>query len=560
MRRERKPFSLKWGLTAVIAACWVIPIVTIVIVAGVLLNRNYEQSLRESITASVGHAMEQTTLQLDNAMEASKAVSYNGDIREAYRAYQQSGDRQTLYNRVYAYFSQNFSRDANFKAVFLTFNDHPDMLYYYADSFRANTFRLSQHFRTGVQPQVEETLEAVDTGIYFLEDSGELYMTRNLLDAAFQPYAQLTLLCDTDTLFQSLAALSVNAQVEASLDDVSFRLSELPDAGADRLLLSDYSTDFGGHTLSVTVTAPELRLWGAMPELRWAVALVLLLGTPLVGAVILLFYRLVTRPVETLANAAARVAGGERGYCIEERAGSLEFQKLYRDFNDMSLQLKWRFEQLYREQQALQEARIKALQSQINPHFLNNTLEIISWEARLAENERVCAMTEALATMLDAALDRNGNGMASLRQELGYVDAYLYIISQRLGPALLVTKDVDEALLDIVIPRLILQPIVENAVEHDLTPRRGGHLAVRARQEGGLLRLEVEHDGQITAGERAQIDALLSGEPGGNGAGKVGLRNVRERLRLLYGERASLTIEQATADSILAAISLPLGG
>ncbi len=558
MRRERKPFSLKWGLTAVMVACWVIPIVTIVIVAGVLLNRNYEQSLRESITASVDHAMAQTMLQLEGAMESSKAVSYNGEIRDAYRAYQQSGDRQALYSRVYAYFSQNFSRDANFKAVFLTFNDHPDMLYYYADSFRANTYRLSQHFRTDVQPLVEEKLGAVDTGIYFLADGGELYMTRNLLDAAFQPYAQLTLLCDTDTLFQPLAALAVSAQVETALDDVSFQFSELPDSGADRLLLSDYTADFGGHTLSVTVTAPELRLWGAMPELRWAVALVLLLGTPLVGAVILLFYRYVTRPVETLADAAARVAGGERGYCIEERAGSLEFQKLYRDFNDMSLQLEWRFEQLYREQQALQEARIKALQSQINPHFLNNTLEIISWEARLAENERVCAMTEALATMLDAALDRDGNGMASLRQELGYVDAYLYIISQRLGPALLVTKDVDEALLGIVIPRLILQPIVENAVEHDLTPRRGGHLAVRVRRESDSLRLEVEHDGQITSEERAQIDELLSGAPDGNAAGKVGLRNVRERLSLLYGERAALTIEQASADSILAVISLPL--
>jgi len=226
--------------------------------------------------------MSQTTLRLESAMESSKAVSYNGDIRDAYRAYQQSGDRQTLYSRVYAYFSQNFSRDANFKAVFLTFNDHADMLYYYADSFRANTYRLSQHFRTDVQPQVETTLDAVDTGIYFLKDGSELYMTRNLLDAAFHPYAQLTLLCDTDTLFQPLAALAVSAQVEAALDNVPFQLSELPDAGADRLLLSDYSADFGGHTLSVTVTAPELRLWGAMPELRWAVALVLLLGYLLV--------------------------------------------------------------------------------------------------------------------------------------------------------------------------------------------------------------------------------------------------------------------------------------
>ena len=229
MGKERKPFSLKWGLTAVMAACWVIPIVTIVIVAGVLLNRNYEQSLCESITASVGHAMEQTTLQLDNAMEASKAVSYNGEIREAYRAYQQSGDRQALYNRVYAYFSQNFSRDTNFKAVFLTFNDHPDMLYYYADSFRANTYRLSQHFRADVQPQVEETLEAVDTGIFFLEDDGELYMTRNLLDASFHPYAQEAIRLGVtrfllkpskmDEIHEALGAMKANLDRRARQDE-----------------------------------------------------------------------------------------------------------------------------------------------------------------------------------------------------------------------------------------------------------------------------------------------------------------------------------------------------
>ena len=83
---------------------------------------------------------------------------------------------------------------------------------------------------------------------------------------------------------------------------------------------------------------------------------------------------------------------------------------------------------------------------------------------------------------------------------------------------------------------------------------------MRVRREGDDLRLEVEHDGQITPDERAQIDALLGDASDGNAAGKVGLRNVRERLGLLYGERASLTIEQASADSILALISLPLDG
>lgn len=561
MRRShapKRPISLKWGLMTVMVACWVIPIVTIVLVAGMLLNRSYERSLRESVSANVDHAMEQTVLRLSGAIEASKAVSYNGEVRDAYRAYRQSGDRQELYNRVMSYFSQAFSRDADFKAVFLTFDDHPD-IYYYADSYRANSYRRLQHYRTQVLPKVEELLETVDTGIYFMEDEGELYMARSLMTASFEPYAGLTLLCDTDTLFQPFTAISPDAQVDVTLDGLTFRMSEqTADAGADEhVLLTDYASEFSGHTLSVTVTAVEPDLWGAMPGLKWAVLLVLLLGMPLVGGIVLLFYHFVTLPVETLVDAAARVEGGQRGYLIEDTPGSTEFQKLYSHFNSMSLELQRQFERLYREQQALQQARIKALQSQINPHFLNNTLEIISWEARLAENDRVCAMTEALATMMDAALDRDGRGMAALRQELGYVDAYLYIISQRLGPALHIHKDVDETLLDTVIPRLILQPVVENAVEHDLTPRRGGELTLRVRRSGQRLLMEVAHDGAISPEDRVRIDALLCGAPD-SGEGKVGLRNVRERLELLYGERAALTVEQEGEGSILVCISLPL--
>ena len=82
---------------------------------------------------------------------------------------------------------------------------------------------------------------------------------------------------------------------------------------------------------------------------------------------------------------------------------------------------------------AAQRAQIKALQSQINPHFLNNTLEIINWEARIEGNDRVSAMIEALSTMLNAALDRDGRTQIPLKEELGYVEAYLYIIRERLG-------------------------------------------------------------------------------------------------------------------------------
>ena len=101
------------------------------------------------------------------------------------------------------------------------------------------------------------------------------------------------------------------------------------------------------------------------------------------------------------------------------------------NFNTMSLKLKDQFEKIYVEEIALRDANIHALQSQINPHFLNNTLEIINWEARMDGNEQVSKMIEALSTMLGATLNREKRDQISLKEELEYVDAYLYIIECR---------------------------------------------------------------------------------------------------------------------------------
>ena len=177
-----------------------------------------------------------------------------------------------------------------------------------------------------------------------------------------------------------------------------------------------------------------------------------------------------------LTRASRYVQSGERGYQITKESPNLEFQKLYQDFNVMSTELKNQFDRSYLEQQATQKAQIKALQSQINPHFLNNTLEVINWEARIAGNEQVSEMIEALSTMLSAALDRKGRTQIPLEEELGYVDAYLRIIQWRIGDKFHVHKDIAEDVLSLAVPRLILQPIAENAVEHDITQNRGGNL------------------------------------------------------------------------------------
>ena len=295
--------------------------------------------------------------------------------------------------------------------------------------------------------------------------------------------------------------------------------------------------------------------------LRWAIAGVAGLVIPLLGLIVWLFRRHLSRPIEVMTAAAAHVQAGERGYQITETAPSQEFTLLYNHFNAMSAELESQFDRSYQEQQALQQAKIKALQSQINPHFLNNTLEIINWEARLADNARVCSMIEALSTMLNAAIARDGRSTATLAEELKYADAYLYITQERLGERLTVTREIDPGLLGWKVMLLMLQPIIENAVEHDLS-RSGGELCLRAfsRPGGGGERLwvEVEHDGTIPPRDWENIRRSLDPRGAPEGAGSsVGIRNVNQRLRLLYGEDYRFEMTEPRPGRILTRLEIP---
>jgi two-component system sensor histidine kinase YesM len=261
-----------------------------------------------------------------------------------------------------------------------------------------------------------------------------------------------------------------------------------------------------------------------------------------------------------MGTAAEEIQNGELGYQITEKPKSHELNYLVENLNSMSKNTKEQFERSYNEQVALQNERIKALQSQINPHFLNNTLEIINWEARIADNQQVSSMIEALGTMLSAAMLRSGKTKASLREELEVVDAYLYIISVRMGSGLVVKKVIDESLLDIIVPCMILQPVVENAVEHGITPRQKGELKICINMQDNLLVMEIENNGTFSEENKSNIDRLLSWNGDDEDvirSAEVGIRNVNYRLKLLYGSDAGLSIYRTPNDTTMAKIVLP---
>ena len=143
--------------------------------------------------------------------------------------------------------------------------------------------------------------------------------------------------------------------------------------------------------------------------------------------------------------------------------------------------LKYQFDHIYEEELALEDARIMALQSHINPHFMNNTLEIINWEARLAGNDKVSEMISSLGTLLDAALDRKKQPEVPLKEELTYVKAYLFIMKERFGKRLEVTLEIPEELYQEKVPRLILQPVIENAIAHGVQVQGTGKVRITGK-------------------------------------------------------------------------------
>ena len=187
----------------------------------------------------------------------------------------------------------------------------------------------------------------------------------------------------------------------------------------------------------------------------------------------------------------------------------------------------------------LMEARFDALQRQINPHFLFNTLNSIASLIR-SKPELARTMIVKLANILRVLL-KDRDAFVSLSDELAFTDDYLDIEVVRFGEKLRVVKEIAEDTLDVVVPSMLLQPLIENSIKHGLEPRiSGGTVTLRSRLEGARLIVEIEDDGVGMEPGRvrpAPVSGLVRESSG------IGMKNVRERMEVLYGEGAQVEVE-----------------
>ena len=262
----------------------------------------------------------------------------------------------------------------------------------------------------------------------------------------------------------------------------------------------------------------------------------------------------VTSPIKKMTAYVRAVSGRHTGTRRPEGMFA-EFEEFAAAFTEMLGRMEMYYTGLRHQQLLLKNAEIKALRSQIAPHFLFNVLNTIAWKAEISGNTEIYQMTIMLSELLRANILSNDQDFVSLKEELDYARFYIELQQRRFEDKFTVEMVYDDTLSGLPVPRFSIQPLVENAIAHGLEPlSAGGRLAVRVLPERDGVYVEVEDNG---AGfpDDFDINAALPPEAGSHT--RVGLKNLNQRLILLGGAESALSIRSGTEGRTVVSFKIP---
>ncbi len=265
--------------------------------------------------------------------------------------------------------------------------------------------------------------------------------------------------------------------------------------------------------------------------------------------------RSITEPIDALYGRVSEIGRGNLSAQPPVEADDDKLQTLSVGIEQMVSKLSAQMALNEREQKKLRETELALLQAQINPHFLYNTLDTIIWLIETGKNEQAQEMVSSLSTYFRSFLS-NGKDIISLREEAQHVRSYLEIQQVRYKDILSYEISIDSTLDGCRIPKMTLQPLVENAIYHGIKPKRGGgHISVTATESEGFACIRVQDTGAgLPPDKLASIRASLQEDASG-----FGLVAAYKRLRLMYGEQCIFTIDSLPGEGMTIAISIPLG-
>ena len=264
----------------------------------------------------------------------------------------------------------------------------------------------------------------------------------------------------------------------------------------------------------------------------------------------------ITHPIRKLSEVTDQVAKGDLTVRSDVRSGA-EVSVLNDSLNTMIDKINELLEQVKTEQGRLRKAEFELLQSQINPHFLYNTLDTIVWLAEAGEQKKVVDMVGSLSDFFRTSLNQ-GKDMVSVKEELQHSRSYLEIQQVRYQDILQYEIQVPETLFCYLIPKITIQPLVENALYHGIKNKRGiGKIIITGKREKDYFVLIVEDNGAGMSRER--LEAVREGMNQKSQTEKdiYALYNVNERIRLNFGQKYGLSIDSILGEGTTVQVMLP---
>lgn len=588
MDKIKRPQSLKKKILLFMILCWGVPIA----VFFTFTTFSYRNGIVEKAEGLMVDELENVaafaSIRVEDAIALCQKPSYEKTWENAWKKYHAGKYSKNEYlQEVNSSLTGKFYLDKRFSlyAYYCYGDEEPEC-------FRSRIGVPYKSYVSEIQPHIQNLIESDSSYACVLVVDNRIFIVRNLYTTMdYERYGTLVVELNRDKLFadvppdmrenmvvcfnDSEGLLNFMNEEEAQTDGRGALLEQLlavydgsSDGKLDRIENSAYNGYLyqnrqDNYHIGVILFAKRSELYSSLYEFYTIIFIMLLLFVPLFCYGIHFFSRHIQEPIGNMLRASGRMEAGEIGITVEGEMPNEEFLHMKESFDRMSAQVKYLFDYVYDEKLARKDAQIQALQAQINPHFLNNTLEMMNWQARMSGDMIVSKMIESLGTVLDYRINRANVKEIHLAEELQCIDAYFYIMTMRFGQRLSIEREIDDELLYIMVPPLILQPIVENAIVHGVETVANGAIHLKVYHDERNVYFEVRNTGkQMTEQDKQRIQAILAGDedqiPKNTGRHtSIGISNVNRRIRLVYGEEYGLSIVQGEDCVTVSTITIP---
>ncbi|WP_412969052.1 sensor histidine kinase [Fredinandcohnia sp. 179-A 10B2 NHS] len=337
--------------------------------------------------------------------------------------------------------------------------------------------------------------------------------------------------------------------------DDSSNFTNIEIDGTDYLMVFNESDYSGVKTIMLT---PHKTVFSEVNHLRKVILVVVLLGIVVSFVLGIFLSKPLVGSILSLRKAMDNVQKGNFKQRVDIISND-EIGQLGKGFNHMISEIDRLVSEVYKTSLRQKEAEVRALQSQMNPHFLYNTLESINMLAITKGNFEVSDMVSSLGKLLRYTID-NTSKIVTLKEELDFIDSYIAIQKVRLGEKLQYYVEVDQSLYHVLLPKLMLQPLVENAIIHGIKGR-GGSIWINVYLEKETVIIKIMDNGQGISEEelkklRRIIDSYESSSSQEHNG--IALSNVHERIQLLYGLQYGLEISGEGQGGFTVTLTIPI--